>query len=120
MARKNETVDDYIKTRTPLVAALIKELREFALRALPGSSEAMQYGAPVIVNALGTPVIYLFGAKEHVNFGFLRSAELSDPDAVLRGSGKPSKHVRLLCGKPIDKDLLLSFVKQCEGIQPER
>jgi len=62
-------------------------------------------------------VIYLFGSKRHVNFGFLRSADLTNPDGELRGSGTPSKHIRVVPKKPIDWAKLTKFVKQCASIK---
>ncbi len=113
VARNNHTVDDYIDGCSVEVAPLMEELRAFIHNTLPGASEELQYGVPVFLNANGVPVVYLFGAKKHVNFGFLRSGDLSDPDGVLKGSGKPSKHVRVLPGKPVDKAILAAFVEQC-------
>jgi hypothetical protein len=66
------------------------------------------------MNANGVPVIYLFGSKRHVNFGFLRSSELMDPHSVLKGSGKPSKHIKVFPEKPLDKKLLRQFIRQSE------
>ena len=116
MARKNETVDDYIGSRSAEVGSLLEDLRGFVKAILPGATEDMQYGVPVFLNAHGVPVVYLFGSKKHVNFGFLKSAKLTDPNRILRGSGKPSKHIRVTPGRPIDEETLSEFVGQCESI----
>ena len=117
MGRKHETVDDYINGCSAEVAPLMDDLRRFIHATLPGTTEDLQYGVPVFLNARGVPVVYLFGSKKHVNFGFLRSAELSDPDGILKGSGTPSKHIRVIPGNPPDKDILASFVEQCSRIE---
>ena len=117
MGKKYKSVDDYLSTRSAEGRPLLEELRSFIHANLPGASEDLDYGVPVFLNAHGVPVLYLFGSKAHVNFGFLRSAELSDPDGVLKGSGKPSKHVRIAPGAPIDKDRLLGFIAQCSKIK---
>lgn len=96
---------------------MIGDLRSFVHATLPGASVDLDYGVPVFLNSHGVPVLYLFASKRHVNFGFLRSADLSDPDGLLKGSGKPSKHIRILPGKPIDKDMLAGFVTQCSRIE---
>ena len=70
------------------VVPLLKELRAFVHSEMPGASEDMQYGAPSFMNAHGVAVIYLFGSKHHVNFGFLRCSGLSDPDGVLKVNDK--------------------------------
>lgn len=118
MTRKHETIDAYIGDCAGAVVPLLNELRAFVHATMPGASEAMQFGAPVFLNAHGVPVVYLYGSKRHVNFGFLRSGALSDPNAVLKGSGKPSKHIRLVPERPLDKALLAEFLNQCADIRP--
>lgn len=97
---------------------MLEELRALIHTELPGATEGMQYGVPVFLNSVGVPVIYLFGSSDHVNFGFLKYAELSDPDGLLEGSGKPSKHIKIFPGKSIDKTGLLKLIKQCKNITP--
>ncbi len=117
MARTIETVDDYIATRSADVCPLLEDLRGFIHATMSGTSEEMRYGAPCFLNAHGVPVIYLFGAKHHVNFGFLRSGDLADPDGVLVGSGAPSKHIKLFPGTPYDKTRLAGFIHQCAELR---
>lgn len=118
MAPKHATIDDYIAGSAEAVRPLLTELRAFIHAAMPGATEAMRYGAPYFLNAHSVPVIYLFSSKDHVNFGFLRSNDLSDPDGVLRGSGKPSKHIRVYPDTSYDMDLLREFLGQCAGMRP--
>ena len=108
--------DEYIADHNAPIAALLTELRAFIHAELPGASEKMRYGVPVFLNEHDVPVLYLFGASDHVNFGFLRFDALSDPDAVLVGSGKPSKHIEIRPGDPIDHTLLRSFIAQCSDL----
>lgn len=117
MPLKTDTIDAYIGKCSAEVAALLQEMRRFIHDTLPGATEGMQYGAPVFYNASGVAVIYLFGSKAHVNFGFLKSAQLADPVGVLKGSGTPSKHIRIYPDKPVDEELLRGFVKQCAGLK---
>jgi len=116
MARKHNNIDDYISGCSPRVVPLLEELWNYVHATLPGATEDMQYGVPVFLNADGVPVIYLFGSKRHLKFGFLRSANLTKPDGELRGSGTPSKHIRVVPKNPIDRVKLTNFVKQCETI----
>ncbi|MEO1241875.1 MAG: DUF1801 domain-containing protein [Pseudomonadota bacterium] len=115
---KQEAIDDYIADCTEAVAPLMKKLRAFINNTLTGATEGMSCGAPVFFNARGAPVIYLYAAKDHVNFGFLKYAELSDPDCILQGSGKPSKHIKIYPDEPIKKAMLRKFIKQCEALEP--
>ena len=63
MARKNETVDDYIGSRSAEVGPLLEDLWGFVQATLPGATEDMQYGVPVFLNGHGVPVVCLFGTK---------------------------------------------------------
>ena len=118
MPHKCETIDDYIRGCTKMVVPLLEELRAFIHATSPGVTESMQYGVPVFKNTHGVPVIYLFGSKGHVNVGFLRCSVLKDPHAVLKGSGKPSKHIKVYPDQPLDKTLLSGFVNQCKSMKP--
>jgi len=113
---KHDTIDDYIIGCSLAVVPLLDELREFVHATKPEAAEDMQHGAPVFLNAHGIPVIYLFGSKKHMNFGFLKSMELSDPGGILKGSGEPSKHIRVLPGKPFNTAKLTKFVRQCASL----
>lgn len=115
---KHATIDEYIADCSESVAPLMEELRTFVNKKMTGATEGMSYGAPVFFNAKKAPVIYLYGSKDHVNFDFLKYAELSDPKGILRGSGKPSKHVKIYSGETVDKAMLGAFIKQCETLEP--
>ena len=115
---KHQTIDHYIAGCDAAVVPLLNDLRAYIAASLPGATEGMKYGAPCFYNAKGAKVIYLFGSRDHVNFGFLRSAELSDPDGLLTGSGKPSKHIKLQPGQPLDTATLDAFVRQCADLDP--
>lgn len=108
--------DAYIASCTEPVARLLTDLRRFIHETLPNVTEAMQYGVPTFLNSQKVPVIYLFGSADHVNFGFLQSEALIDPAGVLKGSGKPSKHVEIGVSEPVDKEMLAGFINQCADI----
>lgn len=76
MSRKHGTVDEYVRGCAEAVVPLLHELRAYIHGTQPGATVGMRYGVPVFMNAKGVPVIYLFGSKRYVNFGFLRSGEL--------------------------------------------
>lgn len=117
MAGKYQSVDDYIDGCSDAVTPPMRELRAFIHEQLPNATEVLQYGVPAFLNSHGVPVVYLFGSKKHVNFGFLKNASLSDPDGVLQGAGKPSKHVKFKPGQPVDLGVLTGFVAQCRDVR---
>ena len=91
MTYRDERIDDYIRKCPETIMPLLEDLRVTIHESLPGASEGMQYGVPTFLNAHGVPVIYLFGAKKgHVNFGFLRSPDISDPHGILQAQQTPA------------------------------
>ncbi len=114
---KYQNTDEYIEDHTGPVGDLLKKLRAFIHDELPDATERMEFGVPVFLNAHGVPVIYIFGAKNHANFGFLRYDMLTDTDGVLIGSGKPSKHIEISPGREFDKDMLRRFIAQCVHVK---
>ena len=49
---------------------------------------------------------YVNAFKAHVNVGFFRGAEISDPEGLLQGTGKFMRHVKLGPGRRIDATAL--------------
>lgn len=46
----------------------------------------------------------------HVNVGFFRGAELSDPDGLLEGTGKFMRHVKLRPGQAVNDGALRKLI----------
>jgi hypothetical protein len=53
---------------------------------------------------------YVNAFKAHVNVGFFRGAELSDPTGLLEGDGKFMRHVKLRTESEIDATALLKLI----------
>jgi hypothetical protein len=53
---------------------------------------------------------YVNAFKAHVNVGFFRGAELSDPNGLLDGTGKCTRHVKLRPEGDVDAAALLTQV----------
>ena len=58
----------------------------------------------------GTAFGYVNAFSMHVNVGFFRGAELDDPDALLVGTGRFMRHVKLRPGAMPDEDALRRLV----------
>ena len=114
-----ETTDQYFEDQSGRIAELLARLRAFIHEQLPEATEAMQYGVPVFRNRYGVPILYLFGSSAHVNFGFLRYDVLSDTQGVLKGSGKPSKHMEISPDQVIDTKTLGHFIAQCAQVSSQ-
>ena len=56
------------------------------------------------------PFGYVNSFKNHVNVGFYNGAHLEDPAAILQGSGKHMRHVKLIPGEPVDSKALSDLI----------
>lgn len=54
---------------------------------------------------------YVNAFTAHVNVGFFRGAELADPDALLEGTGRFMRHVKLGPGCRVDEAALAKLVE---------
>jgi len=54
---------------------------------------------------------YVNAFKDHVNVGFFRGAEISDPESLLEGTGKFMRHVKLRPERDVDTTTLTQLIK---------
>jgi hypothetical protein len=54
---------------------------------------------------------YVNAFTAHVNIGFFRGAELSDPNGLLQGTGKFMRHVKLRPGDAVDTTALMNLIE---------
>ena len=54
---------------------------------------------------------YVNAFKAHVNVGFFRGAELSDPKGLLEGTGKFMRHVKLSLERDVDTVALTKLIE---------
>ena len=62
----------------------------------------------VCVEGAGFGYVNAFTA--HVNVGFFRGAEISDPQGLLEGTGRYMRHVKLRPDKDLDASALISLI----------
>jgi len=63
---------------------------------------------------------YVNAFKDHVNVGFFRGAEISDPDCVLEGTGKFMRHVKLTPDRDFNAAALTNLVNTAYADMKER
>jgi hypothetical protein len=54
---------------------------------------------------------YVNAFKAHVNVGFFRGAEISDPDGLLEGTGKFMRHVKLTPERDVNAPALAKLIR---------
>lgn len=117
MTKSAQSFDGYITERSEPVRAVLEKLRALVHQALPDAVETFKWGAPVFDNAHGVSVVYLYGGKDHANLGFIRGAELDDPEGILKGAGKDGRHVKIYPGKAAPMAALTALVRQCAAMK---
>src|SRR5438093_7926368 len=53
---------------------------------------ALRYGPS---HKMKDSICYIGVMKNHINLGFLRGAELADPQRILEGTGKQMRHIKI-------------------------
>ena len=71
--------------------------------------ELVHDGCPVAC-VHDVPFGYANSFTQHVNVGFFMGAFLPDPSALLQGTGKRMRHVKLFPGEAVDADGLAALI----------
>ncbi|MDE0440599.1 MAG: DUF1801 domain-containing protein [Gammaproteobacteria bacterium] len=71
--------------------------------------ELVHDGCPVAC-VQDVPFAYANAFTKHVNVGFFMGALLPDPRALLQGTGKRMRHVKLFPGEEVDADCLAALI----------
>jgi len=121
-----EELHEFLEAFSPGIAKLFFATRRSVLMAAPEANELI-YNAYNAVTAaysfsgrLKEAFCHVAAYSGHVNLGFNRGAELSDPSRVLTGSGARIRHVRISSradlGAPALKALLQTAIVQGRGL----
>ena len=96
------TFDDLLTERaeTPEVAAIARQLREAIYDGLADAVEVVRLGDGAASYGVGEKKmsqshVYLAPKRGYVNLGFWHGAGLADPAALLEGTGKKMRHVKV-------------------------
>ena len=102
-------VDDWFAERNDVLASIAHAWFE-RMRDCGGDVlELVHDGCPVACIE-DVPFAYVNAFTKHVNVGFYNGANLPDPSAVLQGSGKRMRHVKLRPGEQADEGALRSLI----------
>ena len=103
------TVDAYVVRFQDWRGDTLSALRKLIREAAPDATESIKWGQPVY--ELNGPFAHIKAHKNHVNFGFWRGAELTDPKGILKGTGNRMRHVELRGVADIDTSMLQAMVR---------
>lgn len=112
------TVDAYVRKLAPHNRAIAAALCELIARAAPKAVAAIKWGYPWW--SQDGYLCYIAAINDRVNFGFYRGAELSDPDALLEGTGKGMRHIKINDVKDIKKAKFTALIKEALRLNREK
>ncbi len=85
-------VDRVVKAMEPRKREMAERIRQIVKRALPGSEEAVKWGAPTFL-VRGKIVANIMNYSDHLNLGFFKGAMIKS--RLLEGTGKGLRHIRI-------------------------
>jgi hypothetical protein len=110
--------DAYLKDQRRANQTVLRALRKLVKRVAPSLEEAVKYGNGCWVQGK-YPIVYVYAAADHTQFGFIAGSKLADPKHLLEGSGKYVRHVKLhTTGDIVERDLVALLVQAVERGHP--
>ena len=120
----------YLSAYVPHVSSLALALREIVLEEAPDAIESIAKGYAVAVgfSFTGKPMkdgfCHVVAYSTHVNLGFNRGAQLSDPAHLLKGTGKAIRHMTINTHEELDNPAIRRYlqaaIEQVVGRAPGR
>ena len=84
----------YVQDENPELRKVAQALRSFVKGIVPGVKETVNaWGVPTF--EAPDPFCFYMAGKNHVTFGLHFATSLPDPQALLEGTGKNIRHVKL-------------------------
>lgn len=106
-----ESFDAYLRDQSASNQKIIRALRKFVARVEPGLVESVKYGNGCWLGE-GRPVAYVYADKDHVQFGFLNGSSLKDPKALLEGTARYVRHIKVRRPADIDERAFAALLRQ--------
>ncbi len=97
------------------IAQNVMKLREIISELLPGVKEQVDLPAKMIAYIYGRKytdmICTIIPSKTGIKLGFYKGAELPDPQNLLEGTGKISRHVQLKSLEQIESPAVKSLIE---------
>src|SRR5271165_632187 len=105
----SEWIDAYVNKSSPDLREIAQGVRTLVKKVVKGSSESVNPWKIPTFESNG-PMCLLMIARKHVTFGFLRGTSLPDPLALLEGTGKNLRHVKLRTSEDLRNPALTKLI----------
>jgi hypothetical protein len=104
------TANEWFKQASGQQARILRRLRQLVLERNRKITESIKWGRPCYTaNSL---FCYLHCAKAHVTIGFHQGTALRDPGALLEGTGKGMRHVKLRMLADLDEAAISALIQE--------
>jgi hypothetical protein len=105
-----ETSSIYVKDENPELRKVVRGLKDLVKETVPGTRETVNaWGIPTF--EANDPFCFYMVGKNHVTFGFHHGTSLEDPQALLEGTGKNIRHVKLSSLEDLEQKGLKQLVQ---------
>ncbi len=107
---KAKTVEEYVEMLEGWQKDVAADIRKTIGEAAPDAKESIKWAQPVYED--NGPFAYFRAFKSHINLGFWRGVDLSDPGGILEGSGDKMRHVKMTGPEDFQPGIFADFVRQ--------
>lgn len=98
----------------------VEELRSLVKETLPWVKEKPQPKWKAFNFDHNGALLAISGYQNWASIGFVRGAELEDPDGMLEGTGKGMRHVKVKRGETIRGPELAALIRQAAELNEKR
>lgn len=95
--------------------AQVLDLAPDVVEQVDESAQLLGYGYAETYKHLVCVIIF---QKDYINFGFPRGVDLEDPEALLEGTGKRARHVKIYSVEDATLPGVLSLLREAIEITP--
>jgi hypothetical protein len=108
------TIEDFLSAYSQSVQEIALKLRSIVREVMPEASERVDTSYQAIRYSAGEKmkdtIVYIAPFKDSVNLGFYRGTSLTDPNKLLRGTGKNLRHMKFKAGDTLDSSGLRTLL----------
>ena len=107
--KRDPSIDTWMRQHTGELGDIAKHWFEIMRKCGSDVREVLHDGHPTACVA-DAAFAYVNAFRAHVNVGFFRGAEITDPAGLLQGTGKFMRHVKISPGGVLDATALSKLV----------
>jgi hypothetical protein len=94
---------------------VLSSLRKLVKSLGPSIAEEIKWRRPCYSTDRGL-FCYLHSSKNHATLGFQQGTSLSDPGALLEGTGKDMRHIKFSDSAELDEAAVLALLRQAAAL----